>query len=172
MTSLQKSKSNFLLVMSAFGVLVVGGTALALNTSVNYKTGASNISENMSDKLVKRGTSAFSPCKDLDKKYTYALLGNGVGEKEAPEPRRFGSPKPSAKPVNSPCTPLLVSDKMAEVHVGRRVLVKGVKRDGVFYATEMSSQNDDKVKASPSSNVKFLGPPVKTDPIYGTDPQN
>lgn len=158
MTSLQNSKNNFLLAMSVFGVFAVGGSAVLLtkNLSVNYKAGASNVEQNMSEKLVKRGTSAFSPCKDLDKKYTYALIGNGVGEKEDPESKRFGSPKPSAKPVNSPCTPLLVSDKMAEVHVGRKVLVKGVKKDGVFYATEISSQNEDKVRPSSSPKVKQI----------------
>lgn len=193
MTSIQKSKSNFLLAMSLFGVFAVGGAAVMLsnNTAINRKIGASNVDQNLSDVLVKRGTSSFSPCKDLDVKYTYALLGNGVKvEKGTPAPKRTG--KPAVKPTNTPdnmpnsCTPLVATSAMAEAFVGKRVSVTGTFTGGVFYATKivdanMPNENSlktvaPKASGKPSNPPKMTTKPIKgnppVDPIYPIDPQN
>lgn len=175
MTSLQRSKNNFLMVMSLFGVLVVGGAAIVLsnNSAVKFKSGASNVDENLSDKLVKRGTSAFSPCKDLDIKYTYALLGTGEKMmKGSPEPKRTGKPtvRATANPENMPnsCTALVVQASLAEPFVGKRVSVTGTFQGGVFFATKISDANmpsdnsleNGKPSMSPKPRPSFV--PVST----------
>lgn len=189
MNSVQKSKSNFLLAMSLFGVFAVGGVAIMLsnNNAVNLKTGASNVDENLSDVLVKRGTSAFSPCKGLDAKYTYALLGNGIkAVKGTPSPKGTGKPeaKPSVKPspntMPNSCTPLVATSALADKYVGKRVSVTGTYKDGVFYATAVADANfpnvNSEVKGDRTQKAVKTARPVlpntKDNPLIPLDPQD
>lgn len=186
--STSKSKNQFMMLISAFAVLVVGAAALILskNSSVNYRSGASNVDQNLSDILVKRGTSTFSPCKDLDVKYTYALLGSNSYKTQTTSPRATG--KPSPKP--SPCTPLVITSALAEPYVGKRVSVTGTFTDGVFYATAISDASSPAQTGKPTGAAKptNVGKPSMTprvlpsavpsgagkpvDPINPIPPQN
>lgn len=95
----------------AFSLLVLGGSAyyMSKNTPVTYKSKAANVIEDTSGKLVKKGTPAFSPCKEV--KTDYALV---------PE-----------------CTPLSVESSIANPLVGKEVTATGTYQAGVFYATSL-----------------------------------
>lgn len=167
MTKLQNSKSNFLLAMSLFGVVAVGGVAMMLssNSAVRYKAGASNVDQSLSQILVKKGTSAFSPCKKLDSQYTYALLGGAKKEKGSPYPKTSGSPDT----LPNSCTALIVDSSLAEPLVGKRVSVTGTLTDGVFYATNIVDASNPKGAGKPS--MLPARPGKTTNPIMTLEPQ-
>lgn len=105
-----------LLVLSLF---VLSGSAIAMTGGQkSFKTGASNVTESATGKLVKKGTPAFSPCKNATTEY--ALIGVNLA-----------TPTPA-------CTPLSVKSSEADALVGKSVTVTGTFQDGVFYATTLT----------------------------------
>ncbi len=132
--SLIAKKYVSLLLLGAIAV-GVGTSAYIISTqSFQYKSGASNVVQTATGVLVKKGTSAFSPCKNAAT--PYALLG------AQPETRLNAqrSPVPSGKPTVRPtpaCTSLTVQSSLADPLIGKRVIATGTSQNGIFYATDL-----------------------------------
>lgn len=137
--------------VAAFALMVVGGSAyfMSANKSTNIKTGASNVIESAQGMLVKKDTPAFSPCKNVTT--PYALIGaqpttpdnakNGVQPTPRVKATPGGAPAPTdEKRTQTPpaCTPLTIPSEFAEPLVGKKVIVSGTFKDGIFYGTTIS----------------------------------
>lgn len=114
-----------------FSLLVMGGAAAVMSNPQLFKSGASNTIQNATGKLVKKGTPAFSPCKDTT--LSYALIGAEV----ITTVNAMTSPRPSSGATPA-CTPLSVQSSLADPLVGQRVIATGTFTDGIFYATTLS----------------------------------
>ncbi len=121
------------IVLVVFSLLFLGGGAYVMdqNYQTNLKTGASDVISSATGKLVKKGTPAFSPCKNIIS--TYALVG------AQPETSiNAGNIAPDKTNTPAPaCTPLAVSISLAEPLLGERVIALGAYRNGIFYATNL-----------------------------------
>lgn len=117
-------------VLVVFSLLVLGGSAFVMsrNISVNTKVGASNVIESATGKLVKKGSAAFSPCKNVTT--NYALIGAN--------PTTSAVAKTSPVPTPA-CTPLSVQATLADPLVGKRVVATGVFANGIFSATNLTA---------------------------------
>lgn len=143
------------LVLVVFSLLVLGGSAYYLSTNrpVNLKSGASNLLQTTTGKLVKKGSPDFAPCGKTAS-FTYGLLGaqvlaaNTTGPfdtaafpaKSGPRPTPYKpTPVPTSMPVakTPACTPLMVQASLADPLVGKRVDVTGTYQNGIFYATSL-----------------------------------
>lgn len=102
-------------VLVVFSLLVLGGSAYIMeqNLPTSVQTRASNVTENVPGKLVKKGTKAFSPCSKVAT--NYALID-----------------------ANNSCTPLTVQSSIAEPLVGKQVIATGTTQNGEFFATSIS----------------------------------
>lgn len=105
-------------VLVVFSLLVLGGAAyyMSSNSSVNFNSGATNIIPSVFGKLVRKGTTAFNICKRFDTTYNYGILTS-----------------------SSACTGLVAVAKMADPLVGQNVVAVGALKDGVMYATKITS---------------------------------
>jgi hypothetical protein len=106
------------MVLVAFSLVVLGGSAyyMSQNKPVSYQPKASDSNQYVTGKLVKKGTVAFSPCKDTTT--DYALIGTEV--------------------TDGACTPLSVQSSLADPLLGQKVTASGTVQNGTFYATELS----------------------------------
>lgn len=104
-------------VFVVFSLLVLGGAAyyMSTNSAVNYKSGASNVLQSVTGKLVKKGTAAFSLCKSANTTYNYGILTSATA-----------------------CTHLAAVAKIADPLVGQRVIAVGTLQNGIFYATNIT----------------------------------
>lgn len=125
-------------ILVVFSLLVLGGSAYYMeqNLPVSLRSGASNVIQSATGKLVKKGTPAFSPCKSATT--NYALIGaqpeTPVNAKNLPKTNG----KPSAMPTPA-CTPLSVQASMADPLVGQKVIATGTFQSGIFYATSLKA---------------------------------
>lgn len=110
-----------------FSLLVMGGAAAVMSNPQVFKTGASNVIESATGKLVKKGTPAFSPCANATT--TYGLIGA--------QPTTPVNAKTSPTPTPA-CTPLSVTASLADPLVGLRVIATGTFTNGIFYATNLT----------------------------------
>lgn len=153
-----------------FSLLVLGGAAyfMSSNSTVNYKSGAANTIQSATGKLVKRGTPAFSPCRNVTT--DYGLIGANPTTSVNAQARTPQPGKPSAKPtpnVTPACTPLSVQASLAEPLVGQRVVATGTFTDGIFYATDLKlAQASPSAKPSPTSGTKPSLPPKANPRAY------
>lgn len=137
-------------VLVVFSLLVMGGAAVAMNSAQIFKSGASNLIQSATGKLVKKGTPEFSPCKNAAT--TYALIG---AQPTTPVNAQVTvSPRPSGKPTSPTpaCTPLSVQSSIADPLVGQRVVATGTFTNGVFYATSLALANPASPSAKPSGH--------------------
>lgn len=121
----------------AFSLLVLGGSAYVMTQTQLFRSGASNVVQSATGKLVKSGTPAFSPCKNISPTIVYALIG--AQPETSISAKSLGSPVPSPKPSNIPpaCTPLVTTAALADPLIGDRVVATGTFTNGIFYATEL-----------------------------------
>lgn len=139
-----------LIVVFLLLVLGFGAYFLAKNFQVNLKSGASNVVQSATGKLVKKGTPDFAPC-GKNANFTYGLLGSQVlaASTEAGGrivstaiPRPTGirrTPTPVPTPKTPACTPLTVKAGLADKLVGQKVIVTGTYQNGIFYATTIAA---------------------------------
>ncbi len=104
---------NVLLIVLA--LFVLAGSAFAMSKPTSFRSGASNVTQILTGKLVKNGTPEFSNCAAS---LPYGLLGTGVAT----------------------CLPLQANSAQAGPLVGKKVMVTGTLRGGVFYASNIKSR--------------------------------
>lgn len=146
------------MVLVVFSLLVMGGAAavMSMNQSTNFKSGASNVIESTTGKLVKKGTPAFSPCKNATT--TYALIGA--------QPTTPVNAKASPTPTPA-CTPLSVVASLADPLVGQRVIATGTFTNGIFYATDLKAvETPPTVKPGLAPGTKPSLPPQANPRAY------
>ena len=169
------------IVLVAASLLMLGGVGayLSTNQSVNLKTGASNITQSTTGKLVKKGTAQFSPCKNATT--PYALIGSGLtselAKAQTPDPQNVRERtnnqgkdqnirvKNQIKPTMAPtpaCLPLNIQASLADPLIGDRVVVAGTFQNGIFFATSIT-------KAGPESSSK---PNMSPNPNKPDNPGN
>lgn len=110
-------------VLVVFSLLVLGGAAafMEANLPANIQSRASNVTQNLTGKLVKKGTVAFSPCKAVTTNYALII------------------PQPAGSTATVACSPLSVQSAIADPLVGKQIVATGTLQSGVFYATSLTA---------------------------------
>lgn len=135
-------------VLVVFSLLVLGGSAafISQNTQVNTKVGASNVVQNISGVLLKKGTAAFNrACSGVTT--TYAILGS-TSPTPNPNQRGIGLVIPK-------CTALNVLNRLADPLVGKGVIATGTLQNNIFYATKLVASIPVKPTPTPPGRQPF-----------------
>lgn len=103
------------MLLVVLALFVLAGSAYTMSKPTSFKTGASNVFQSVSGKLVKKGSQMFSACARLSAFVSYGLLGTGTSE----------------------CLPLQIKSSLADPLVDQKVFVTGTLQNSIFYATSL-----------------------------------